>query len=59
MGAQTVKEMTQADAQRLVANGSLVRQGTYAIRSLGITVTIQKGSRPGFVRVLLVRGCDC
>lgn len=59
MGAQQVTEMTLADAQRLVQGGQEVRPGVYAIRSRGVTVTVKTGSRPGYVRVLVTKGCAC
>ncbi len=59
MGAQQVMEVTTAEAQRLVAGGQEVRPGVYAVRSRGVTVTVRTGSRPGLVKVIVVKGCTC
>lgn len=58
MAAQTVKMMPISEAQRLVAGGIPLRPGTYALRSQGVTVTVQNAGN-GMAKVIIVKGCDC
>lgn len=59
MAAQTVKTMTLPSAKAMVAGGKEVRPGTYALKSRGITVTIQQTNVPGMVKVIIMQGCSC
>lgn len=59
MPAQIVKEVSVEEARRLVSKGKPVAPSTYAIPSQNITVTIRERTRPGYVKLIVTKGCVC
>lgn len=62
MAAQTVKEVPVAQAKALIARGvpvGAVGSQVYAVKSMGVTMSVQPASRPGYVRLVMTKGCAC
>jgi hypothetical protein len=59
MAAQEIREVPKAAAQALIASGRRVAAQTWAVPSRGVTVTVKPAEREGYVKLVIVKGCDC
>jgi hypothetical protein len=59
MSAQTVKEVSVAEAKAFVAGGQQLGPGIFALKSKGITVTVKRTTDPARAKLIIVKGCAC
>jgi hypothetical protein len=59
MAAQTVKEVTIAQARAFVAGGKEIAPGVYGLPSRGVTVTVKRSTKPGYAKLIIMQGCTC
>ena len=59
MGAQTIKEVKLDEARAIIATGKKIAEHTYGIPARNITVTVREGSRRGYVKLIITKGCVC